>query len=355
MQDNANVVSSADSVDKVTEIFVSRLLGQIESSGKLPWERPWNSIYAFNYFSMHEYTGINRWILPPGEYMTANQINDYNKKHKTNFRFAKGIQWFPVFFVKDQETQISPASLPDNIADSFTGQDGYIGRDMYHFYICKGGLVYKVKKVRRYYQVAERKWFLDENGNPLPSKIESGEVVLTCTKPQDIYNNYISREGIHVTEELDGCWYMPSKDQINLIPYNMFKSEEHYWSTAFHEAAHSSGHDSRLCRVGVALSKRGEAKEQDKEEGTRKYTYSKEECVAEFTSALLCSEAGFQMQSVCDDIYMNHGAYIQSWMKYFKENKKDIIYVMSCAEKAAKFILGNSEFSEEGSAPMRKE
>lgn len=354
-EENVAVDNQISGVDKVTEIFMERLLSDIENSGILPWERPFNSIYSFNYFTMHEYTGINRWILPPGEYLTANQINQYNRQSGKNYKFAKGIKWYPVFYVKDVETRISPADLPDDIAGSFTGEDGYIGRDLYSYYICRDGAVYRVKKVRRFYQVADRQFFVDEEGNPLPSKIETGDVVLTFTKPQEIFTNYIQREGIHVTEELDGCWYLADTDQLNLVPLRYFNSQEHYYSTAFHEAAHSTGHDSRLCRVGVAVSKRAEEKEHNKEKGTRKYTYSKEECVAEFCSALLCSEAGFQMQTTCDDAYKNHMAYIKSWIKYFKENKKDIIYVMSCAEKAAKYILGTKQFSEEGSAPMRKE
>ena len=356
MQESNDIAVDKDmSVDKVTEIFFERLLGQIESTGKLPWERPFNSIYAFNYFSMHEYTGINRWILPPGEYLTANQINQYNSKTGKHYKFTKGIKWFPVFFVKDMETKISPASLPDSLVNSFSGEDGYIGRDGYYWYVCKGGEVYRCKKVRRYYQVADRQYFVDESGEPLPSKIESGEVVLTFTKPVEIRDKYINREGISCTSDSDGAYYIPLLDRINVPELRLFTSESRYYSTWFHEMIHSTGHDSRLCRVGVATSKSTEKDEINSIQGTRKYVYSMEECIAELGCALLCSEGGFQAESMSDDAYRNHVAYIESWMGYFKKNKKDIIWVMSCAEKAAKYVLGSKNFSDDGSAPMRKE
>ena len=340
--------------DKVTQIFLERLIQNIEESGMLPWERPFNSLYAFNYFSMHEYTGINRWILPIGEYITANQINQYNKEHKTNYRFAKGIKWYPVFFIKDVETVISPDELPDGLKGNFTGNDGFIGVDGYVYYICRNGAVMRCKKVRRFYQVADRKYFLDENGNPLPSKIENGEVTLTFTKPQDIISKYISREGIHVTNDLDGAYYVPDRDCINVPDSKYFVSEARFYSTWFHEMIHSTGADGRLCRVGVAVSKRKEGDAINNEKGTRKYVYSMEECIAELGCALLCSEAGFQGESMSDDAYKNHASYIQGWMRYFKQNKDDIIWTMSCAEKAFRYVLdGANASNDSGSSPIK--
>lgn len=340
--------------DKVTQIFLERLIQNIEESGTLPWERPFNSIYAFNYFSMHEYTGINRWILPAGEYMTANQINQYNREHKANYRFAKGIKWYPVFFVKDVEVAITEDELPDSLKAKYTGKDCFLGYDGYNYYICRNGSLFRCKKVRRYYQVADRKYFVDENGNTLPSRVENGEVTLTFAKPQDIISKYISREGITVTHDTDGAYYIPKGDIINVPDYKYFISESRFYSTWFHEMIHSTGADGRLCRVGVAVSKRKEGDELNKDKGTRKYVYSMEECIAELGCALLCSEAGFQGESMSDDAYKNHASYIQGWMKYFKENKDDIIWTMSCAEKAFRYVLdGDSASSDSGSTPIK--
>ena len=343
--------------DKVTDIFLERLMKQIEESGKLPWERPFSDLYAFNYFSMREYTGINRWILPPGEYMTANQINAYNKEHGTNFRFAKGIKWYPVFFVKDIQNEISESNLPSDIQDASSKPDGYLGRDTYgNWYIKSEGKYYQCKKVRRFYQVADRTFFVDENGATLPSRVENGEVVMTHTKPNVIIDDYLGRESnIKVSHTQGEAYYCCQLDLINVPELKYFYSESRYYSTWFHEIIHSTGEDSRLCRVGVASSKRDERDKANEEANTKKYTYSMEECVAELGCALLCNESGFQAESLSDEAYKNHIAYVQSWMKYFKENKEDIIWVMSCAEKAYRFVLYGADDSDVGTAPMRKE
>lgn len=344
--------------DKVTEIFLERLMKQIEESGRLPWERPFSELYAFNYFSMREYTGINRWILPPGEYMTANQINSYNREHGTNFRFSKGIKWYPVFFVKDTQTEISESSLPSDIKEAGQTKEGYLGRDSSNnWYVKSEGKYYKCKKVRRFYQVADRSFFIDETGNTLPSRVANGEVVMTYTKPNEIIDNYLGRESnIRVTHTPGEAYYCCSGDIVNVPDIQYFNSEVRFYSTWFHELVHSTGADSRLCRVGVALSKRDERDKANKESDTKKYVYSMEECIAELGCALLCSESGFQSESLSDEAYKNHVAYVQSWMKYFKDNKDDIIWVMSCAEKAYRYVLyGDNSMSDVGTAPMRKE
>ena len=339
--------------DKVTQIFLDRILKTIEETGTLPWERPFNSLCSFNYFSMHEYTGINRWILPPGEYVTANQINQFNKQTGKNLRYQKGIKWYPVFFVKDDMKEISVDELPEELRSKYSGEDKFLGYVGYYFYVVQKGVLYRCKKVRRFYNVTEINYLEGDNGFRLPSKVASGEVTLTFTKPNEIIDRYINREGIRVTHNSDGAYYIPALDTINVPDLSRFTSEGRYYSTWFHEMSHSTGADGRLCRVGVAVSKENERKEIARE-NTRKYSYSMEECIAELSCALLCREAGIQAESTSDDVYKNHVAYIQGWMKYFKSNKDDIIWTMSCAEKAYQYVLnGNPASQDTGSAPIK--
>jgi len=57
--------------------------------------------------------------------------------------------------------------------------------------------------------------------------------------------------------------------------------------------------------------------------------------VAELGSAFLCAEAGID-NSVLD----NNTAYLQSWLKVLKEDKRLIIYASAKANRAANYILG---------------
>ena len=104
-----------------------------------------------------------------------------------------------------------------------------------------------------------------------------------------------------------------------------FNSEEEYYSTLFHELAHSTGHDSRLAR-DIGHSQFGSA------------TYSKEELVAEMSSAMLCGIAGIENRTID-----NSAAYIQSWLKVLKSDKKLLVSAGGQAQKACDMIAGNQE------------
>ena len=102
-----------------------------------------------------------------------------------------------------------------------------------------------------------------------------------------------------------------------------FLSSEKYYSTLFHELAHSTGHSSRLNRPEITENNFFGSHE-----------YSKEELVAEMSAAFLCGEAGILPTTIT-----NSAAYLQSWAAKFKENKKMVVCAAASAQKAADFIL----------------
>lgn len=322
--------------DKVTQVFIDRLVEDALTTEKLPWEEPWRHFNTFNYFTHHVYTGINQWILPHGEYMTSNQINTYNEQRGTNYRYKKGIKWYPVLFVKQIVKEVAPAYLPAELTDKFKslgGRDGSVGYSGYHFYVVHNGKLQSVRKVRRFYSVAERKFFVDEKGEPLPSKIETGEMEITYSNAETVVDTYLSREKIPVEEVVAEAWYRPSTDTIGMPPIGHFKDEEGFFSTFFHEMAHSTGHTSRLFRKDVM----------ERSLLTPTNVKSREEVLAELTAAMLCAETGimsYESQNGAE--YESRKSYIQSWIQYLKDSKDDIITTMSHAHKAFKYILGES-------------
>lgn len=58
----------------------------------MPWQNPHKFGVSINWVSKKMYRGINRMILPSGEYMTKNQLNKYNEEHGTDFKFKKGYR-----------------------------------------------------------------------------------------------------------------------------------------------------------------------------------------------------------------------------------------------------------------------
>lgn len=63
-------------------------------------------------------------------------------------------------------------------------------------------------------------------------------------------------------------------------------------------------------------------------------SYSKEELVAEIGAAMLCGVAGI------DNIMMeNSAAYVGSWLRKLKDDKRMIVQAAGQAQKAADYIL----------------
>ena len=66
--------------------------------------------------------------------------------------------------------------------------------------------------------------------------------------------------------------------------------------------------------------------------------YSREELVAEIGSAMLCNNVGID----CEKAFKNSVAYIQGWLKKLKDDNRMIVWAASRAEKAARYILGET-------------
>ena len=95
-----------------------------------------------------------------------------------------------------------------------------------------------------------------------------------------------------------------------------------FYATLYHEMIHSTGHKSRLNRL-----------EKDAHFGNE--VYSKEELVAELGSASIMNMLGLETKKT----FRNSAAYIQSWIKVFKNDPRFIVSAAGKAEKAVKFIL----------------
>lgn len=314
---------------KVEEIIINSILKDVEDKGSLPWQRPYEMFESFNWATKRPYKGINRLILPSGEYVTANQINTYNKTHSEDFKFQKGIKWYPIVFFKTEEIEMTLAKMQKLFSDVDLGGigNGYIGGNNYWSYFKSDGKFYKSRNILQYYRVAERQHFKNSNGEYLPSRLESGEVVVSYSQPKSVFEGYVEREGISIVETLGSPFYRSSTDTIGVNKYHT--SEEEYWCSCFHEAAHSTGHHSRVNREGIVTNKK------------TKESYAKEECIAEITASLLCNECQISTFSTSESrSYENSLAYINGWKKQIKEWGSSFISIVANADKAFNYIMG---------------
>ncbi|MCQ6282851.1 antirestriction protein [Bacillus sp. EB600] len=122
--------------------------------------------------------------------------------------------------------------------------------------------------------------------------------------------------------------YHPVEDQINCPPHQDFKVPEEYYSTLFHEMAHSAGHQSRLARPGVTTQGVAFGDE----------IYSKEELVAEMTATMLYGVAGIDNSTL-----ENSASYIDSWIRALMKESRLVLQAAAQAQKAADYILGETK------------
>jgi antirestriction protein ArdC len=118
------------------------------------------------------------------------------------------------------------------------------------------------------------------------------------------------------------AFYSVTHDHVQMPPIEAFRDAESYYGTLAHETTHWTRHPSRLNR----------------DFGRKRYGdegYAMEELVAELGSAFLSADLDLTPK-VRDD----HAAYIGSWIKALKNDKRAIFSAASHAQRAAEFLHG---------------
>lgn len=59
---------------KIREMCKNILLDRISKTHQLPWESPLKCFNSFNWVTGNTYRGVNRVMLPFGEYLTSRQL-----------------------------------------------------------------------------------------------------------------------------------------------------------------------------------------------------------------------------------------------------------------------------------------
>lgn len=280
---------------KVYEMVTDRIISELEK-GNIPWQKPWTGSIngAFNRVTKKSYSIMNQMLLSkPGEYATFKQWQDLGGKIK------KGAKSEIVVFWKIMKT-----------VEEHENENGEITKTSKTFPLLKYYNVFHIDDV--------------EGVEPLKEKRTGTQEDKTA---QEIMDEYLEREHIQVRHtDKNRAFYSPSFDYINLPEIDQFNSQAEYYSTAFHEMTHSTGHVDRLNRLDTGIAAAAFGSE----------TYSKEELVAEIGAATLVNYTGLET----DKSFRNSAAYIQSWLKALKNDKKMIVSAASKADKAVSFILG---------------
>jgi len=117
------------------------------------------------------------------------------------------------------------------------------------------------------------------------------------------------------------AYYMQGEDRVQMPPFEAFKNQISYYATLAHELTHWTKHPKRL----------------DRDFGRKNWGdagYAMEELVAELGAAFLATDLGLEAAPRPD-----HAAYISSWLKVLKEDKRAIFSAAAHAQRAVDCML----------------
>lgn len=274
--------------------ITDRIIAELEQ-GIIPWQKPWtgSSNSAVSHMTGKPYSLLNQMLLGrPGEYVTFNQCKQLGGMVRKGEKSKMIVFW--KWLEKEEVTDSGEkkvASIP----------------------------------FLKYYNV----FHIDQCDGIEPKHAKENGENLIEVQPDAvadaIMDSYIQRSGVVFrNEQGDRAYYRPSEDSITLPLFSQFADVAEYYSTAFHEAVHSTGHQNRLNRLDATAHFGNEE-------------YSKEELVAEIGAAALVNVAGLESM----DSFKNNVAYIQSWLKALRNDKKLIVSAAGRADKAVALILSN--------------
>lgn len=274
--------------DRVTE----RIVKALESGNPLPWRKPWSNPVPCN-ASGRKYNGLNRLVLsctefPDHRWLTFRQALDLGG----NVR--KGEKGTPVLLWKQLELQLDDedtSKKPGLLCQSFT--------------------VFNVAQC---------------DGIDLP-ELHQTQVTSSAIfdKVQSALKNFESCPPIRYGKT--SAYYSLRRDEVHMPHPNQFESEAAWANVLLHELAHSTGHSSRLGRFA-----------KDGSPTKDKLRYAFEELVAEISASFVLAELGIACPIESD----NSHAYIESWLRGFREKTFFLSTAASRAQRAADMLLGQS-------------
>lgn len=274
----------------IYQAITDRITAQLEQ-GVIPWHKPWivsGKACAISRSTGKPYSLLNQLILgKPGEYATFAQIKQEGGRIKRGAKAQFIVFWKWI----EQEDKDNPG---------------------------------EIKKIPflRYFNV----FHLDDCDGLQPKhKTAAAQPLEPDAAADAIISNYLTRSGVKLEHQPgDRAFYRPSTDTVVLPEMEQFAELAEYYSTAFHELTHSTGHASRLNRLTATAHFGNEE-------------YSKEELIAEIGAAALVNHAGLETSSS----FRNSAAYVQSWLKALQNDKRLIVSAAGQAEKACSLILNN--------------
>ena len=277
----------------VYQIVTDRVIEALEA-GVVPWRKPWSGGTPSNLVSRKAYRGINAFLLSLSRFSSPYWLS-YKQAQSLGGCVRKGEKGTPVVFW--------------NWVEKTNEASG------------------KVEKIPflRYYTVFNAEQC---EGLTLPDSETSKGEFSPIEEAEKVFPAYVN--GPTLAHGGGSAHYVPARDHVQMPVRESFDRPENYYHTLFHELIHSTGHDSRLKRAGIAeIAAFGSQ------------TYAKEELVAEMGAAFLSAKVGIE------NTLPQTASYVQGWLKALRNDRKLVVHAAAAAQKACDRILPSDTQAEE--------
>lgn len=282
----------------------------------IPWHKSWSSVgHPRNAVSEKSYQGLNFFWL---EFVQS--INGYEDPRWCTFKQAtdagwkikKGSKGVHVEFWSLYDTEIRKKV---SYADAKVIGNGMTDEEFKE----------RFKPISNTYTV-----FNAEQIEGIPAYVE--KIYQLNTKELLLRKDtLIKNMEVGFEEGGDRAYYTEVLDRITLPEVNRFESEYDYMATLLHEAAHATGHTSRLNRdmEGVFGSPK----------------YAREELRAEIASAFTAQILGIDYSQ--NDYMENHEAYVKNWIGVLQNDPNELFTAIKDAEKISDYLIEKGEFNKQ--------
>jgi len=282
--------------DRITDRIIDLL-----NHGTVPWHKPWKASTGLprNRITHKPYRGINVFLLMSMSYESPHWLT-FRQATQLGGRVTKGEKSCPVVFWKQTTIEDKESGEPRKIP---------------------------LLRIYHVFNVAQCEGIEDAVTEPSAGATsQPAEIVAKMPQPPVIKHG------------MTRAFYSPSEDEVGIPARERFDSEADYYTTLFHELVHSTGHENRLKRPSVM-----------DRNGFGSNPYCKEELIAEMGAAFLCGHA-----EIVERTIDNSAAYLRGWLDQLRHDKTLIVQAAAQAQKAADFILGNSQLESEAETENAK-
>jgi antirestriction protein ArdC len=295
MSTHEGTAPKADIYTRVTDAIVNAI-----ENGAGTYRMPWvvrqdKGFSPISISTVKPYRGINTvvlWAQAQTKGYASALWGTYQQWQALGGQVRKGEHGSPVVYWGTYD----PKQTADEDGDE---------RNTRHLF-CKGYTVFNLDQV---------------DGVKLPKRFEPN---LSRNERIERAESFFANIGVEIRDGGNRAFYRPDVPSAVWMPgFDQFLEPSQYYSVLAHETTHWTSHESRCDRQ---LGKRfGDQ------------AYAMEELIAELGSAYTMAGLELELTPRAD-----HAAYIESWLKVLKSDKRAIFTAASQAQKAADWLVKRS-------------